>query len=163
MKKINQFTKIIILLIFITACAGYEPIFSSKNLKFSIVEHSIEGDKILGNKIYSKLKDISGLNKNDNNASTINILINVTKDKKATSKDIAGKILEYKITLTLKMQIEDAYSGNKILNKNFTKSSTYKMQSQYSDTMNIENQLVENLINNIYQELLISISQNIQK
>ncbi len=163
MKKINQFTKIIILLIFITACAGYEPIFSSKNMKFHIVEHSIEGDKTLGNKIFSKLKNISELNKNDPDASTISVLIDITKTKEATSKDIAGKILEYRIALTLKIQIEDVYNGYKILNKNFTKSSTYKMQSQYSDTVNIENQLVENLINNIYQELLISISQNIQK
>ena len=111
----------------------------------------------------SKLKDISELNKNDPDASTISVLIDTTKTKEATSKDIAGKILEYRIALTLKIQIEDVYNGYKILNKNFTKSSTYKMQSQYSDTVNIENQLVENLIDNIYQELLISISQNIQK
>ena len=132
-------------------------------MKFHIVEHSIEGDKTLGNKIFSKLKDISELNKNDPDASTISVLIDTTKTKEATSKDIAGKILEYRIALTLKIQIEDVYNGYKILNKNFTKSSTYKMQSQYSDTVNIENQLVENLIDNIYQELLISISQNIQK
>ena len=53
MKKIAYSIFLFILLIFINGCAGYEPIFGSTNLQFEIADYSIEGNKILGNKIYS--------------------------------------------------------------------------------------------------------------
>ena len=38
------------LLVLINSCAGYEPIFSSTNLKFKISTNLVEGNKILENK-----------------------------------------------------------------------------------------------------------------
>ena len=80
MRKINTILSII-LLIFVNGCAGYEPIFSSKNVKFAIEKYSIEGDKIIGNKIYSKLYNLSKRQKNSQNIRAIKILINATKNK----------------------------------------------------------------------------------
>ena len=51
MKKIAYPIFSFILLIFFNGCAGYEPIFSSTNLQFEIADYSIEGNKILENKI----------------------------------------------------------------------------------------------------------------
>ena len=59
MKKIPYLFISFIILINIGACAGYEPIFGSSNLEFKISEYSISGDKKLGNKIYSKLYNLS--------------------------------------------------------------------------------------------------------
>ena len=59
MKKITFLISSIILFFFINGCGGYEPIFSSTNLQFEIVDYSIKGDKTLGGKIYSKLDNIS--------------------------------------------------------------------------------------------------------
>ena len=161
MKKIAYPIFSFILLIFINGCTGYEPIFGSKNLQFKIADFSIEGNKILGNKIYSKLYGISKSTKDDQNVRNIDLLIKVSKDKNATSKNSAGKILEYKITLNTEVEIKDFATDNEILNKTFISSLTYKAQSLYSDTVNLEKKTIENLINKTYQKLLIKLSQNI--
>ena len=161
MKKIAYPIFSFILLIFINGCTGYEPIFGSKNLQFKIADFSLEGNKILGNKIYSKLYGISKSTKDDQNVRNIDLLIKVSKDKQATSKNSAGKILEYKITLNTEVEIKDFATDNEILNKTFISSLTYKVQSLYSDTANLEKKTIENLINKTYQKLLIKLSQNI--
>ena len=159
MKKKTYLIFTIVFLILVSGCSGYKPIFASKNLQFKISEYSIEGNKILGNKIYSKLYRLS--NKDDQNVKNIDLLIKVSKDKEATSKDSAGKILEYKITLNTEVKIKDFVTDDKILNHNFISSSTYKVQSQQFDTIKLENKTIENLINITYQELLIKLSQSI--
>ena len=71
------------------------------------------------------------------------------------------KILEYKITLKTEVKVTDSITDDKILNETFVSSLTYKMQNQYSDTVNLENTTIENLINKIYKELLIKFSENL--
>ena len=161
MKKIAYPIFSFILLIFINGCVGYEPIFGSTNLQFKIADYSIEGNKILGNKIYSKLYSLSKSKKGDLNLRSIYLLIKVSKDKNATVKDNAGKILEYKITLNTEVEIKDFATDNEILNKTFISSLTYKVQNKYSDTANLENKSIENLLNKTYQELVVKLAQNI--
>ena len=161
MKKITYLIFSIVLLIVISGCSGYKPIFASKNLQFQISNYSIEGNKILGNKIYSKLYSLSKVQKDAQNARSLDLLIKVSKDKNATSKDSAGKILEYKITLKTEVKVTDFIIGDEILNETFISSTTYKVQDQHTDTVNLENTSIENLINKTYQELLIKFSENI--
>ena len=161
MKKITSLPILFILLICINACAGYKPIFSSTNLKFEIADYSIEGDKKLGNKIYSKLYRLSQSKKNDQNLTNINLIIKASKDKNAMVKDTDGKILEYKIILTTDIKITDFITKDKILNQIFTSSLTYKVQDNYSDTVNLENRSIEDLVNKTYQELVVRLAQNI--
>ena len=161
MKKIAYPIFSFILLIFINGCAGYEPIFGSTNLQFEIADYSIKGDEILGNKIYSRLYSLSKSTRDDQNLRSIDLVIKVLKDKNATAKDSAGKILAYKITLNTDIKITDFITKDKILNQIFISSLTYKIQNKYSDTVNLENQTIESLLNKTYQELLIRLSQNI--
>ena len=149
------------LLFLLNGCAGYEPIFSSKNLQFKISNYTLQGDKILGNKIYSKLYNLSKFNKSEENQNIFNLFINASKDKMGTSKDSAGKILEYKITLNVDIHFTDITLNEKIINETYEYSSSYKIQSQYSDTLNAENTTIENLLEKIHQELLIKLSENI--
>ncbi|MDC0247974.1 hypothetical protein OAK00_02350 [Pelagibacteraceae bacterium] len=158
MKKKKQFILPIILLILINACAGYEPIFSSTNLKFKISDYSIQGDKRLGNKIYSKLHSISKSNEKNSEIQSLNFLINAAKEKTAVSKDSSGKIIQYKITLKTEIEILDVNKNKKILDQTFTNSLTYKIQDQYSETINLENKLIQTLVDNTYQELITKIS-----
>ena len=90
MKKVIYPIFSFILLLFINGCTGYEPIFGSTNLQFEIADYSIEGDKILGNKIYSKLYSLSQSKKDDQNLRNIDLIIKASKDKNATVKDIGG-------------------------------------------------------------------------
>ena len=159
MKKIAHPIFLFILLIFINGCAGYEPIFGSTNLQFEIADYSIEGNKILGNKIYSKVYTLSKSNKDNQNLRNVDLVIKVSKDKNVTVKDSAGKILEYKITLNTDVKITDFVTKDKILDQIFISSLTYKVQNKYSDTVNLENKSIENLLNKTYQELVIRIAQ----
>ena len=141
-------------------CAGYKPIFSSNNLDFTITEHTINGDKRLGKKLYSMLYKLSK-SKKINKDRNIILLIDATSNKNETSKDSSGKTLEYKITLNAKIKILDSLSKNIILNEVFVRSSSYKVQSQYSETLKLENTSIENLMNQTYKDLLIKFAQNI--
>ena len=160
MKKITYLIISLIFLNFINACAGYKPIYTT-NLQFEIADYSIKTNKKLGSKIYSKLYNLSKSNKKNAETKSITIIIDTTKNKNATVKNSDGKILEYKITLNTDIKITDFITKDKILNQIFISSLTYKVQDKYSDTVNIENQTVENLLNKTYQELVIRLTQNI--
>ena len=161
MKKITYLIFAFIVLIFISECAGYKPIFGSTNIQFDIADYSIKGDKIIGKKIYSRLHRLSKSEKNDQNITSVKLLIDTLKNKEATVKDSVGKILEYKITIKTKIITTDFITDEKILNQTFISSLTYKVQDQHSDTIKLENKSVENLINKIFQEILIKLSHNI--
>ena len=161
MKKIIYPIISLIILININACVGYKPIFSSSNLQFEIADYLIKGNKKLGNQIYSKLYSLSNLNKNNPEAQSLYISIEVSKDKTATIKNSAGKILEYKIILNSNIIVKNFLTNDEILSQNFSSSSSYKVQDQYSETVKLENTITENLINKTYQDLLIKISENI--
>ena len=161
MKKIPYLFILFIILINIGACAGYEPIFGSSNLEFKIADYSISGDKNLGNQIYSKLYNLSQSSKKTSETKNIYLLINTSKEKNATAKDSTGKILGYRINLSITITIQDVMTGSEILSENFSFSSTYKTQDQYFETVKLEKQTTQNLINNIYQDLLIKLSANL--
>ena len=161
MKK-NTFTiLLIVLLIFINGCSGYKPIFNSTNLEFDIANYSLEDNKTLGEKIYSKLKRASKLNGNNENVRKIDILIKASQNKKATAKDASGKILQYKISLNIDVKIKDYLTEDEILNETYSSSFTYKIQNQYSDTLKLEERSINQLVDKTYQQILIKLSENI--
>ena len=161
MKKITTLLFLFTILICIYACADYKPIFGSANLQFEIADHSVEGDKKLGNKIYSKLYNLSKSNKNQKEITSVVINIKVLKEKNSTSKDATGKILEYKINLNTKVIVKNYLTKDTLLDKNFISSLSYKVQDQYSETIKLENKVIGDLINRTYQDLLIKLSENI--
>ena len=60
----------------------------------------------------------------------INLYINLTKSKTGTSKNIAGKILEYKINLSTKIRIQD-----NVTNKNILKFPEITYSSEEIETL----------------------------
>ena len=138
MKKIAYLIISIILLNFINACAGYKPIYTT-DLQFEIADYSLKTNKKLGRQIYSKLYNLSKSNKKNTKTQSIAIVIDITKNKTATAKDSAGKILEYKIILNSKIMIKDYLTNEEILNQNYSYSTMYKVQDQNSETKILEN------------------------
>ena len=161
MKKVIYPIFSFILMLFINGCAGYEPIFGSTNLQFEIADYSIKDNKILGNKIYSKLYSLSKSKKDDQNLKRVDLVIKVSKDKNVITKDSAGKILQYKITLNTDIKVTDFITKDKILNQIFVSSLTYKVQDKYSDTVDLENRSIEDLLNKTYQELVTRLAQTL--
>ena len=163
MKKIIYFLISIILLFSINSCSGYKPIFELKNLQFKISNYEIKGDKKLVNQIYYSLYNFSKSIADSTEVKKIDIIINVLKNKSATSKDSTGKVLEYKINLSAQIIVKDFNTDDEILNEIFNSSSSYKVQDQYSENIKLENKSLENLINETYRNLLIKLADNILK
>ena len=162
MKKTAYLIISIIFLSFINACAGYKPIYTT-SLQFEIADYSLKNNEKLGKKLYSKLYNLSKSNKQNTNSLSITIMIDITKSKEASAKDSAGKILEYRNLLSSNIIIKDYLTDDEILNQNFSYSSTYRVQDKYSETKKIENRSTEDLINKMYQDLLIKMSNIITK
>ena len=159
MKKTTFLIISLFLLIYINACAGYKPIFSSSNFEFKIADYSINGNKKLGNKIYSKLHNISQSNKNNPDALNVRVSIDTSMNKLATVKNSSGKILEYKMNLNTNIIIYNFLTDKEILNQNFNNYSSYKVQDQHSESLKLGNKIIENLIDTIYQNILVKISE----
>ena len=134
MKKIIYLILSIFLLISVIGCTGYEPIFSSSKLSIKIVEHSIEGDKKLGGKIYSQLNRYFNSPNNNSDTKKVIILIDTKKDITPTVKNSAGKIIEYRVQIKTKLFMEDFKSNKELINYTINLSSSYKVQDQYFET-----------------------------
>ena len=158
MKKITYLIISIIFLIFINACAGYKSIYTT-NLQFKIADYSVKSNNKLGRQIYNKLYNLFKSYENNTEVRSITIMIDTKKNKDATAKDSAGKILEYKITLNSNIIIKDYLTNDEILNRNFSYSSTYKVQDLYSETKKLEKKSIINLINKTHQNLLFKMSE----
>ena len=89
------------------------------------------------------------------------VYIKTLKTKDSTVKDNAGKILEYKININSTIEIKDYLTDKVIFEKTFASFSSYRVQDVYSDTRRVENKTIEDLLNKIYQELLIKMSETI--
>ena len=159
MKKITFLIISTILFIYINACAGYTPIYSSSNFNFKIEDYTLKGEKRLANSIYRKLYNVSLSSKDNPDVQSISLSIETDKERKPTVKNSAGKILEYQINLNTKIIINNFLTDKKILNKDFNYSISYKVQDEHSETIKLENKNIENLVNKTYEDALIKISE----
>ena len=161
MKKISYFLILIMTLSYLSACSGYRSIFDSSSLNFKIVDYDVSGEKKLGEQIYFRLNNLSKTKEKNSRIKNIYIFINVNKNKNPTSKNSAGKILAYKISISTKISVKDLTTGNEILNKKFVSSSSYEVQDKYSETLKLERKSIEDMLNKTYQDLLVSLLENI--
>ena len=159
MKKLINIIVTISFIYLVSACVGYKPLYKT-NLQFEIKDYSLKTNTKLGKQIYSKLYNLSKKNENDSKIRKIAITISANKNKSATAKDSTGKILGHKIIISGAIEISDYKTKNKILNYVFSESTLYSVQNKYSDTVKSENTNTQNLINKIYQNILIKMSEN---
>jgi len=161
MKKNIYLAFSIILFAFTSSCSGYKPIFNTSSIQFEIKDYSISGDERLGDLIYQNLKNIAG--KNNQDAQSVTLSINVLKKKNPTVKDSTGKILEYKINIMTNLIMNDFYNDEELLKHDFNYSSSFEVQDQHSETIKLENINIQNLINKTHQNIIIKISENLNK
>jgi len=161
MKKISHLLIPLFILISISSCVGYKPIFSTTNFKFKITDHSISGERDLANRIYLKLYSLSKSSEGSPSNINISFTIDVKKKKAEITKDSTGKVTAYNITLITNITAKNTNDNNSIINKIITYSSSYKVQKQYSETLKLENKTIENLTEKTYQDILINLSNNI--
>ena len=142
--------KIFVLFLFITAC-GYQPLYINKNSNsFSKIEFI--GDKRIAREIVS----FASLKENSSSTNKSVILLNVSENTIATSKDSKGKITSYKTNITAKVEIKN---NDKIIrNKKFDESFSYNNLDNKYDLSNYRKDVQKNLARKIAEDLIIFIN-----
>ena len=145
MKKIF----IIIVLLILNNCAGYEPIFSSKNVNFYIGEITIKEDNKLIRNIVKNLKPYTI--KNDKRR--INLELNLDIKEAITLKDSKGNTVSEEMGIAL--EVKTILENNDQIKFNFSEKFTFNNQSNKFELNQYKKRMQINLVEKIYQDLII--------
>jgi hypothetical protein len=151
LKKILIFP---IFFLFFLSC-GYTPIFSKKDVNFSIENIKFLGDKDVKEKINQSL---SNYRNKSNKEKKVSLIVNSSKKIIVASKNTKGEALTNRISIDASVKI--ILSENNFLIKSFSKSSTYAVIDRKSEQKLIENKLTENLSNEISLQIISEILKN---
>ena len=149
--------KIFILLalfLFFLSC-GYTPIFSKKDINFSIENIEFLGDKDIKEKISHAL---SNYKNKPGKEKTISLVITNSKNTTTASKNSKGEAQTSRISVNVNVKM--ILAENNIVEKNFSRSSIYGVIDRKSEQKLIENKLIENLSNEIAQQIIWEILKN---
>ncbi len=145
MKKIF----LILSLIIVTSC-GYQPIFSAKDADLNIEEIIFDSNDKISYKIKNKLNYLVS---KENNNKVFKLLLKSERRILTSSKDSKGDTLIFKMIIDTEVEI---YENEKILKmKNISKDFSYKNNSNKFDLKQYEKIVEENLIDAIYQEIVL--------
>ena len=146
--KYLKFTKILLFvsIFYLSSNCGYQPLFNKDSQLFSISRYNLEGNK----RISGLLKKSLITFEKDENPLILNI--NSKKRTAVADKALTGKIINY--TLTLEFEISASNANNVVIfSKVYTKAKNYPSSDLYSDTLNEEKKLVENIAGIVASEL----------
>ncbi len=142
---INKFFFFLTIFLILTSC-GYEPIYSTKNLNFTI--GNIEKNNTsLNNKFARKINSLK--NKNDSNQ--IDIKIQSDKEIKIKSKDTKGNALVFELNVILKVSNLEKIKDKEQI---FTKKITYNNSDDKFKLKQYEDELEDLLITKIVEDLI---------
>ena len=153
----SKFKKIFIFpifFLFFLSC-GYTPIFSKKDVNFSIENIKFLGDRDVKEKINHSL---SNYKNKPNKEKKVSLIINSSKKINVASKNSKGEAQTNKISIEARVKI--ILSENNFLEKSFSKSSIYNIIDRKSEQKSIENKLTENLSSEIALQIIFEILKN---
>ena len=151
LKKIFIFFTLFLLF---SSC-GYTPIFSKKDVNFSIENIEFLGDRYVKEKINQALSNYKNKSGNTNQ---ISLVITNSKNITIASKNSKGEAQTNKISIDVNAKI--ILAENNIVKKNFSKSSIYNVIDRKSEQKLIENKLIEDLSSEIAQQIILEILEN---
>ncbi len=138
---------LLILLFFILANCGFEPIYSSKKSNFNIGEIKITNKNKFNSIIKNNLKNIS----NNESQNKFDLIINSEKKRIISSKDTKGNPELLTIIISIEVQIvKDNVIKNK---KNFSQDFSYSNNSNKFSLAQYEKDIEKNLINKIIENI----------
>ena len=138
---------LLILLFFILANCGFEPIYSSKKSNFNIGEIKITNKNRFNAIIENNLRNIS----NNESQNIFDLIINSERKKIVSSKDAKGNPQLLTMIISVEVQI---IKNNVIKNtKNFSKNFSYSNNSNKFGLGQYEKGIEKNLINKIIENL----------
>ena len=138
---------LLILLFFILANCGFEPIYSSKKSNFNIGEIKITNKNKFNSIIKNNLKNIS----NNESQNKFDLIINSEKKKIISTKDAKGNPQLLTMIISVEVQIiKDNVIKNK---KNFSQDFSYSNNSNKFGLAQYEKDIEKNLINKIIENI----------
>ncbi len=146
MKKII----LIFLIIFLSNCAGYKPIFTSDQTNFYIEKIEISDDSKHVRKLIKSLKPYSV----DNGKQSITLKLDLDKQENVIMKDAKGDPASYEIKIELKVDVITMNGTNKL---NFKENFTFNNQSNKFELNQYKKNTETNLINKIFENLILEL------
>ena len=154
MTKLKKIFIFPIFFLFFLSC-GYTPIFSKKDVNFSIENIKFLGDEDVKEKISHSLSNY--INK-PNKEKKVSLIVNNSKKINIASKNSKGETQTNKVSIETNVKI--ILSENNFLVKSFSKSSIYAVIDRKSEQKSIENKLTENLSSEIALQIIFEIIKN---
>ena len=153
-------TNIAALTFFVILCGcGFKPLKMSNTNNISLMELDMKGNKIINFKISSYLKQT--LNFKKNNLTKIKVSINTEKKKNIKEKNNKNEITKYNLTISSNVEVYILEADKKIT-FTVTKINEYKVDDQYSVTIQNEKRASNEIINILSQDIVKNILFKIQ-
>ena len=147
MKKIL----ILLILIIISNCSGYSPIFSSKLTNFYIEEIIITEDNKLVKKIIRNLKPYTI----NNNTKKIKLELDLKLDETVILRDEKGDVATQEIRITL--NVKSYFSNDEIKKFKFMEKFTVNNQSNKFELNQYKKNIQSTMVDKIYDDLIIKL------
>ena len=148
MNKIKYIKIASVILLLMSSCS-YQNMNSKDQKKFYIQEFDITGDARTSFIIQKKIQRFS--DKDSNNK--VKLLVELNKSKTIQEKNIQNKVTKYSLTLSADVKVIELGSAKEI-KRTFTAKRIYKVEDNYSATVNNSKDANNSLIDIIVSEIL---------
>ena len=135
-------------------CAGFEPLFSSKNISYYIIEIKNINKNDVTKKISKKL---SVYKKNTNSEKGYLLKLSADTRNIIVSKDTKGQVSSYKMIVDVNLEVLSNDSTLPISVIKLTKDFIYQDQKNKFEQKQYKKDILENLIDKISQEIVIKL------
>ena len=142
---------LLVIFIFFYGC-GFKPLYSDKEFKdLEFSEITLSGNTSVNRKIINYLK----ISKKNDVLDTLEL--NSSFENLISSKDSTGKADTYTSTLTVSFRTK-RQDDILIYDRKFSKNFTYKNRDNKFELVEYQNEILNNLINEITEEILLSLN-----
>ena len=137
------------LILFLNGC-NYQPIYSSKNVKFSIGKFQSSGDNKINKLLIKKLE----IYKNDSlDVKKYNLNIDSKVNKNISAKDKKGNPTTFTLKIAFKIEIENSLGEKKLTE--FEEYTTYENNDNKFELKKYENSIKRNMIESINENIIL--------
>ena len=139
---------LIFFFIFIFGC-GYQPIFSDKNIKFSIGQIDVNGNDKLNRAL---LKNLENYKKTSKGTKLYDLIITIEYKRFISSKDTKGNPKTFRMEITNELKVLN--NNELMIAKIFKKTQNYDNKSSKFELKQYEENTTKNLIEKISEDII---------
>jgi len=138
----------------IYGCTGYEPLFSTKNSNYYIIDIENVNKDNLTQRISKRLDNYKS---GDDNKKGYILKISSNMKNIVSSKDSKGQVSTYEMIVNVNLKVFSKDSNRAINSFKFNKNFIYNNQENKSNLSQYKKDILKNLINKISQEIIIKL------